>query len=177
VSERLEQVLDPAFVDGIEGLDIDEVRARRAEGAEVETSLSYVRRLAQGRLDILVAELQRRAVGDDTRVEILVAQLGEILAGDKPQTPGAGRFPSLMAPAPDDDLVAELENLLSDRTMGDLPGLSDEEAISLGEKLRDFERKVSDLRRTLHARLAVLEKEVVRRYKAGEASVDSLLAQ
>ena len=38
-----------------------------------------------------------------------------------------------------------------------------------------FEKKVSGLRRTLFDRIDALEAELTRRYKSGEASVDSLL--
>lgn len=177
MSERLERVLDPAFVDGLAGLDTDEVRRRRAEGTEVELSLSYVRRLAQGRLDIVIAELRRRAGGDENhRLDDLVSQLGAILTGERPVANGNGRFPSLMAPAADDELVAELNSVFSDNTIGDLPSLSDEEAIVLGERLRDFERWISDQRKAVHSQLGLLEKEIVRRYKSGEATVDTLLS-
>lgn len=177
MSERLERVLDPAFVADLASLDTDEVRRRRTEGTEVELSLSYVRRLTQGRLDIVVAELRRRAVGDPNhRLDDLVAQLGEILTGERPPANGNGRFPSLMAPAADDELVAELNSVFSDTTVGDLPSLSDEDSIALGERLRDFEREISAKRRTLHSQLGILEKEIVRRYKSGEATVDSLLS-
>ena len=176
MSERLKRVLDPVFVENLTALETSEVRSRRADGTEVEVALSYVRRLAQGRLDILVAELQRRALGDPNhRLDDLVAQLGGILTGDRSTANGNGRFPALMAPAADDELVAELEAVFSDTTMGDLPSLTDEQAIVLGERLRDFESQISEQRRKVHSQLGMLEKEIVRRYKSGEATVDSLL--
>lgn len=178
MGERLERVLGDDFVAGLDQIDIAEIRRRRAQGTEVETGLSYVRRLAQGRLDILVAELQRRAVGDaNHRIDELVEQLSAILTGDRPRTPGQGRFPSIMSPADVDGLADELEAILPDGTMGDLPALSDDQAVALGERLRDFERRVSDQRRQVHERLALVERELVRRYKSGEATVDSILAQ
>lgn len=178
MGERLERVLDAGFVAELDTIDIAELRRRRTQGTEVETALSYVRRLAQGRLDILVAELQRRAVGDSNHeIDELVQQLSAILTGDRPRSPGQGRFPSLMAPDSGDELGRELEEIFSDGTMGDLPQLSDDEAVALGERLRDFERRVSDQRRTVHERLALVERELVRRYKSGEASVDSILSQ
>ena len=36
------------------------IRARRAESQQVEAKLSYLRRMAQGRLDIVSAEIGRR---------------------------------------------------------------------------------------------------------------------
>ena len=178
MDDRLAQVLDPAYVADIESLSIEEVRKRRAECAEVETALSYVRRLAQGHLDILVADLQRRAVGDGSpQVSEMVNQLNETLSGGPQRTPGSGRLPTMLAPDLDGEMVRELEAALADLTIGDLPELSDTDAIALGERLRDFERKVSRDRRALHEQMAVFEADIVRRYKPGDASVDTLLAQ
>ena len=175
---RLAKVLDAKFVEGIQDLSTEELRARRAEAAEVETALSYVRRVAQGRLDILVADLQRRAVGDASpQVSEMVTQLGEILASGPARAPGAGRLPSLLAPDLDEEMIAELEVTLAELTTDNVNSLSDEEAIALGERLRDFEREVSADRRALHDQMALFEADIVRRYKAGEASVDALLSQ
>ena len=171
-------MLDPAYVEGVESLSTEEIRKRRTECAEVETALSYVRRLAQGHLDILVADLQRRAVGDASpEVSEMVTQLSEILASGPQRSPGAGRLPTILAPDLDEAMIGELEATLADLTIGDLASMSDAEAIALGERLRDFERKVSQDRRALHEHMALFEADIVRRYKQGEASVDTLLAQ
>ena len=176
MSQRLARVLNPDFVKDIGSLSMDELRARRDECTEVETALSYVRRLAQGHLDILVADLQRRAVGDGSpQVSEMVNQLNEILASGPPRAPGTGRLPSIMAPDLDEEVVGELEATLADLTVGDLDVLSDEQAIALGERLRDFERQVSRDRRALHEHMALFEADVVRRYKGGETTVDALL--
>ena len=178
MDDRLSRVLDPTYVADIESLSTDEVRQRRRECAEIETALSYVRRLAQGHLDILVADLQRRAVGDASpEVSVMVTQLSEVLSAGPARAPGAGRLPTILAPDLEGSLIRELEAALADLTIGDLPALSDAEAIALGERLRDFERKVSRDRRALHEHMALFEADVVRRYKQGEASVDTLLAQ
>lgn len=178
MGQRLARVLDPEFVVDIRSLTTEELRARRDECAEVETALSYVRRLAQGHLDILVADLRRRAVGDASpQVSDMVHQLNEILSGGPAPAPSAGRLPSVMTPDLDEEVVGELEAALDNLITGDLGSLSDEEAIAVGERLRDFERRVSQDRRALHEHMALFEADVVRRYKAGEASVDTLLQQ
>lgn len=171
-------VLDPAYVADVESLSTEEIRKRRTECEEIETALSYVRRLAQGHLDILVRDLQRRAVGDASpEVGQMVDQLSEVLSAGPQRAPGAGRLPTILAPDLDGALVRELEAALADLTISDLPQLSDADAIALGERLRDFERKVSRDRRALHDHMALFEADIVRRYKQGEATVDNLLAQ
>ena len=62
------------------------------ECREVETELSYVRRLAQARIDIIRAEIDRRAAGGS--LGDLIAALPEILADD-----GAARRSGRQPPA------------------------------------------------------------------------------
>ena len=44
-------------------------------------------------------------------------------------------------------------------------------------QLQAYERRVSDLRRALFDRIDAIENELTRRYRTGEASVDTLLGQ
>ena len=50
---------------------------------ELETEVSYVRRLTQARIDILEAEIERRATGGS--LEDLIARLPQILADHGPR--------------------------------------------------------------------------------------------
>jgi hypothetical protein len=50
---RIDRVLDPRFVAGVGQLDLAELRSRREEAEAEEADISYLRRLLQGRLDIL----------------------------------------------------------------------------------------------------------------------------
>src|ERR1700743_2053683 len=65
---RIDRVLDPAFTEGIAERPLADVRLLRDEAAQEETDLSYLRRLLHARIDIVKAEQQRRASGDDTAV-------------------------------------------------------------------------------------------------------------
>src|SRR5690606_19399725 len=65
VDPKLEQLTAPAYLAGLTDVPLERVRAMRAECQAVENALSYVRRLAQGRLDIVGAELERRREGGD----------------------------------------------------------------------------------------------------------------
>ena len=60
---RIDEVLDPAFLTKVSDWSLDELRRRHAEFLEIETEVSYVRRMTQARIDILEAELDRRASG------------------------------------------------------------------------------------------------------------------
>jgi hypothetical protein len=57
---RIDRVLDPRFTDRVDQLGLAELPARREEAEAEEAEVSYLRRLLQGRLDILRAELARR---------------------------------------------------------------------------------------------------------------------
>ncbi|MFP5375386.1 MAG: hypothetical protein ACLGIO_01215, partial [Acidimicrobiia bacterium] len=56
-----------------------------------------------------------------------------------------------------------------------LAEMDEAEVRRLADRLEELERRVSADRRALHQRLDALQAEVVRRYKSGEESPDSLL--
>ena len=47
---RIDQILDPAYTENLPGLDLGELRARRQVAADVESELSYYRRMLHGRM-------------------------------------------------------------------------------------------------------------------------------
>lgn len=172
---RLEHVLTSEWVGNPEALPMEELRAKRGELQGFEVTLSYQRRMAQGRLDIVAAERQRREAGEEPLdQEGMVAQLTEILA---PHTrgPGAGRLSQLLAPEPADAATQELDAIAGPGVLSSLPELTDAELEELVTRLAEFEVRCSRLRRELHERIDQLQGEVVRRYRSGEASVESLL--
>ena len=174
---RIDALLDPAFLDGLQGLAIEEVRVRRRRCSEVEVGVSYLRRLIQGRLDIVLAEAHRREAGGEPEdVAALVGRLPEILS-EHVHSPGNGRLPALLAPSDaDESLVDRLDAILDADRIAALPQMDDVELRSTVAALRGLERETSTDRRALHEVMDQLQDELVRRYKTGEASVDSLLA-
>ena len=164
----------PRDLSSVESWPIEDVRSARAELQEVETGLSYVRRVVQGRLDIVNAELaRRRDGGDPADLRSLIEELPSIL-GEHLRAPGIGRLPTgLGEGSVDPDLEARLAQ---DAVVGDdLPGLSTEDLSALGDRLGDLEREVSGRRRELFASIDALQAELTRRYRTGEADVESLL--
>jgi hypothetical protein len=81
---HIDRVLDPGFTDGVDRLGLPELRARPEEAEAEEADVSYLRRLLQGRLDILRAEQVRRSAGGDQDV-------GGLLAGP-PTSDAPGTF-------------------------------------------------------------------------------------
>ena len=171
----LDRLLADDYVEDLERLPLPEVRRRKGEYEEAEVALSYLRRLVQGRLDIVEADRRRRADGGRTELAEVVDQLPEILAGpDRPA--GAGRLLTAMAPAVNLRLLtADLDRIIDADGVGALPDMADEQLSAVAGALSDLERRVSAQRQSLHERMDLVQRELVRRYRSGEASVDALL--
>jgi hypothetical protein len=159
-------------MDELSTLPLDEVRARRAALQNDEVGLSYLRRLVQGRLDIVAAATRNRGGS----MSSLVDDLPEIL-GEHVHAPGTGRLPTLMAPSAEDEtrLRAELDAVVAPESLTALDRLDDDELADLVVRLNAFEREISERRRHVHHDIDALQAELTRRYKTGEADVESLL--
>lgn len=170
-----ERLLAADYLDDLPGRPIEQIRSMRAECIEVETGLSYLRRMGQGPLDIVVAELAHRDQGLPSDVAALIDELPGILA-DGARPPGNGRLSQRLEPSQvDPELSAELEALLGGTSIAAATHLSDDELRSLAEGLAAFEHQVSALRKAFFERIDALQGELTRRYRSGEASVESLL--
>lgn len=184
-SADLQRVLAPSFLDGLESRSMEDLRSLRGELQEAEDTVSYVRRMVQGRLDIVGAERERRSgaahAGSGAPSEehgSIVEELPGILAdpAHSGRTSGPGRLPMHIAPGAEADaLVAEVDRQVDPTKLAALDSLSGAELAELTESLASIERQLSDQRRALHQRLDALQAEMVRRYRSGEASVDNLL--
>lgn len=176
VATTLAEILADDYVGDLQQIPIEELRAKRAACKEIETGLSYLRRLIQGRLDVVAAEQSRRDEGGDgDDLEDLIARLPELLAGST-RSPGNGRLPeSIGTGTVDEALAARLDGIINHAHLDDPGQLGDDALTAAREELTAFEHEVSGLRRALFDRLDAFEAELTRRYRTGEASVDSLL--
>ena len=178
-SDRLTKVLADDYAGDLETRSLDEVRQRRHECQEIEVGLSYARRLVQGRLDIIHAELERRASGagrSDAGELVDRLKEGEML-GDQHRPAGFGRLPTLMAPGEaSDEFTDEIDQVADEQSLASLPELDDATVRDLAERLAALERSLSDRRRTVFDRIDAFQHEIVRRYKTGQADPDELLA-
>ena len=177
-SDRLERILADDYTAGLGDLTLEEVRARRAESQEVELGLSYARRIVQGRLDIIHAELERRGTGaGPSDASDLVDRLkeGEML-GDQGRPTGFGRLPTLMAPdVATDEFCGEIDEIADADSLANLPERDDAAITNLADQLTDLERSLSERRRLVFDRIDTFQAEIVNRYKTGSANPDELL--
>jgi hypothetical protein len=152
-------------------LTLDELRALRSELQAEDDVVSYVRRVAQARVDLVRAETHRRERGE--RPEDLPRELRVVLSSHL--TSGAPRPPRPTEDLSDNELSDELDAICAEHGFSRIEDLSVGELSQLDERLTAFERRVSDDRRERYERLDTLSAELVRRYRDGEASVEGLL--
>ena len=172
---EVDRVLADDYLGDLSARPLDDIRAMRDECRTIENKVSFLRRLIQGRLDIVAADLRRRAEGGSpVDLGSLIEQLPDILS-DKGHPGGPGRLPSGVLPPDDDDLTVELDRVAGADVLARLPELSDDEVSALAERIGDLERQVSASRKGLFSRIDTLHEELVRRYKTGEADATALL--
>lgn len=170
---RIDHVLDEGFLVDIGTAALGDVRERRHEAEQEEADLSYVRRLLQGRIDIVRAELSRRT--GDARGS-LVDQLAGILAdGPLGEPHGMGRH-NTVEPSRVAEHRRSVEQLVSDVGVSDVVNRTDDELAESLTRLTNYEAAVSRNRRRVQEVMDACTAEIARRYQSGEASVDDLLA-
>jgi hypothetical protein len=183
LDNELGRVLDPHYLDGISDKPLDEVRLMRAECDQIETSVSFLRRMAQGRLDLIHAYLDRRSHTEIRDLRAFVEDLPSIIAAGPPPRSSSGspsnhRLPGDRLPdAHPEDLSVELDAVLGAEKMSELESLSDSDLDAIAEELAEMEKRISGQRRKLHELIDQIQAEIVSRYKTGRATVDGLLAQ
>lgn len=169
---RIDQVLDPEYISDIESIPLDDLRTRRSTCDDLDSELSYYRRLLHARMDLLAFEMKRRS-GEETRT--LIEALPDILSDgadggsshftvpkalplDPPNIPMDGRRP--------------IDRVLGDDFLTHLPDIDDEELDDIQLMLSDAERNVSEQRRSVYEVLETLNAEVARRYRDGIVSLE-----
>jgi hypothetical protein len=163
-THRIQRIIAPEFAADLDGRDLESLRAMRAECSSIEHAVSYTRRLAQGRFEILTAEQERRASGSS--VGDLIADLPRILGDDRGRTsaPNARH-------ATADEPIVDIEwgpqgRLVADDSLVALDTLSDADLAEMRDALGDFERDLSEYRRELHRVLDALERVIATRAAA-----------
>ncbi|MEU6660393.1 ABC transporter substrate-binding protein [Streptomyces sp. NPDC046821] len=155
----------------LSALRLPELRTLRRAAQQDEADLSYLRRLLQGRIDILRAELSRRR-GPESPV---VDRLSEILADKSARHRSSARHVRVGTPRGEEyrDLAAQM---LAEVELSDLDARTDDELHSAMGRLVRYEQQVSRRRHLLQSTADDCSAEIARRYREGEAQVDDLLA-
>jgi hypothetical protein len=172
---RIDLVLAEDFLADIDSIELDDVRGRRREAEQEDADLSYARKMLQGRMDILRAELSRRSEpgGGDEKI---VDHLSRILSDAGRADHGLGRFLTV-EPSRVDEHRRAVEQLIADVGVSEVEGHSDDEVRAALKRLEESERGVSETRQRVQKVMDALTAEITRRYRTGAANVDDLLAE
>ena len=163
-NRRIDRIREPAYVDGLDALGLDDLRQRRDECLAEREYLSLLRRLVQGRAEILRAELDAR--GSDEDRGPIVERLAEILAGDEPH--GTSRGEAVKVGVPEEELLLarrRIERMVADAGISDPAALDDAKLAAAAELLATEEREVSAARADVIHALDILQDELKRRYR------------
>ncbi len=172
-TRRIDRVLAEDYLSGLASAPLEDVRALRTDAEQEEVDLSYLRRLIQGRLDVLRAELNRR----DGSGQNLVEDLAAILA-DEPRgaARGLGRHVTV-EPSRVDSHRRYVESLVADVDLSDVSARTPDDLAHAMRVLSEEEQKLSSKRRDVQQVMDACSAEITRRYRDGEADVSALLSE
>jgi len=162
-NRRIDRIRRPDFVQGLSELSLDDLRERRDECYAEREYLSLLRRLVQGRAEILRAEVERRGSGADAGS--LVDDLSTILSSEGQ---GPSRGEAVKVGLPEEEMLLarrRIERLVADAEISDPGALDDDRLASAVDLLASEEREVSAARNDVLRVMDELQEELKRRYR------------
>lgn len=176
-TRRIDRVLAEDYLTGLHEAPIEDVRSLRDDAEQEEVDLSYIRRLLQGRMDIVRAELNRRDNNGAGTGGSLVEGLARTLA-DEPRAParGLGRH-TVVEPSRVDSHRRYVEALVADIDLSDTAARTSDQLAHAMRVLGEEEQSLSGKRRQVQTVMDACSAELTRRYRDGEANVSTLLAE
>lgn len=161
-NRRIDRIRRPDFVEGLPELPLDDLRRRRDDCFAEREYLSLLRRLVQGRAEILKAEVERRGRGEEGS---LVGALSAILAGD---AQGPSRGEAVKVGLPEEEMLLarrRVERLVADAGLSDPGALDDRRLAEAVDLLVHEEREVSEARAEVLKAMDMIQEELKRRYR------------
>ena len=162
-NRRIDRIRRPEFVRGLSELSLDELRERRDDCYAEREYLSLLRRLVQGRAEILRAEIERRGSGADSGS--LVDELATILSSEGQ---GPSRGEAVKVGIPEEEMLLarrRIERLVADAEISDPGALDDDRLAAAVDLLGREEREVSAARNDVLHAMDELQEELKRRYR------------
>ncbi|MEX2275716.1 MAG: hypothetical protein WEA10_09190 [Actinomycetota bacterium] len=163
-NRRIDRIREGSFVEGLADLSLEDLRDRRDDCRLELEYLSLLRRLLQGRAEILKAEVQRRGEPEDGKP--LVDRLADVLGGD--EHPVTSRGAAVQVGVPDEELTLarrRIERLWADAGVSDPSSQDGAELDTAVQVLLDAEQDVSSDRSDVITVLDRLQEELKRRYR------------
>ena len=161
---RIDRIRDPSYLEGLEGRSLEDVRAQREECLAEREYLSLLRRLVQGRAEILRAELDAAWGGRGSGPP----------GGPARGHPGRRRTGGLQPRRGAEDRRPRgrdavgpptVERLVADAGISDPQSLDDDQLAEAVEILAREEQTVSEARAAVISVLDTVQDELKRRYK------------
>lgn len=146
-------------------VSLADIRARRHELQSAEDAVSFVRRMAQGRLDLVHDEQRRRASGAEPPAGSLAERLAEVFG--QQHGGGSARPPRETDVPADHPLLVQLDELCDEHRFAELETLDDRTLSDLESALGMFEKECSRERHQLFEEIDALTAELVRRVREG----------
>lgn len=161
----LEYALSGDLLDDVNDASSGDLRDRRAVLSRVEEQMSYLRRVAQSRLDVTRSELAQRTAGRRrSELSDIIRRLPDVLSeqGISHSAPG------VVAPDIDVDprYCDDLDAVVSPVRLLDVGTFNRTELRELVVRLEAIEARVSVQRRLVQERLDQVEEEIARREDA-----------
>ncbi|MEN8234450.1 MAG: hypothetical protein ABFR89_05950 [Actinomycetota bacterium] len=157
---------DPAYAQDLESLSMEELRERRGVLDDLDTELSYYRRMLHGRMDLLSFEMKRRS-GEETRS--LIEALPQILADGIVGSSRNAIPKDLPLEPPEMSGTGNriVDHVLADDFLAHLPSLDDAELDEIQAALTWTESEISKQRRSVYEVHDLINAEITRRYRDG----------
>jgi len=149
-------------VTGAEG-SVGQLRAQRRALQQQEDTVSYVRRLTQGRLDLVLDEERRRERGEDEIVGSVTDRLADVFG--QQQGGGSARPPRETVVPTDHPLMQQLDELCFEFEFAHLDTMADADLRQLRDALQLFEQSCSQQRHELFQQIDALTAQLVSRIK------------
>jgi hypothetical protein len=162
-TRRIDRILGPQYADGLVHMSLDELRSRRDECLAEREYLSMLRRLVQGRAEILKAEVDRR--GGTGQAGSLVERLSKVLSSEGHST---SRGEAVKVVLPEEEMLQarrRVERLVMDAGLSDPAALDDLQLSGAVDVLEAKEQEVSRDRSAVIEVLDRVQEELKRRYK------------
>ena len=175
VITELEELLISDELTSLSSQPIEQLRSLRDRLGDIEAGLSFGRRMAQGRLDIVMAEAQSRSHGGSATASELLSRLPDVLSsqsrsGSQPRPRREVELPPFA-----DEILDDLEGLLSSTELAVLGALDDISLERAADRISGYERRISLKRHEVHRLIDEIQEEIIGRYRNGSVSVDDLL--
>ena len=161
---RIDRIREPSYLEALADRSLDDIWAMREDCLAEREYLSLLRRLVQGRAEILKAALDQR--GADEERGPLVDRLAGILAGDEQS--GSSRGEALKIGVPEEEMLLarrRIERLVADAGISDPQTLDDDQLGDAVDVLAREEQAVSEARSAVISVLDTVQDELKQRYK------------